>query len=275
MNRLARRILMTALTAAATMAFSQAGNAAEPRRSTAEAHYQKGMKSYTLGRFEDAIEEFEKAYELRQEPIFLYNIAQSHRQNNNPQRAIFFYRRYLEADPNAKNRAETEKRISDMESDLNQKAESAAATVPTAPPSAPPPATPPAAAPLSPQVTQPVLPVQAQAAAPASTGRGLRIAGITVGALGVAGVVTGVFFGVHANSLHDEATSGTYDDSKYQDSETFRTLQWVSVGVGAAAIVTGGVLYYLGYAAEPAGPQVAIVPIAGPGAGGAALCGRF
>jgi tetratricopeptide (TPR) repeat protein len=62
------------------------------------------MKAYTLGHFPEAIEEFEKAYEMRSEPIFLYNIAQSHRQSNSPQRAIFFYRRYLEADPNVKNR---------------------------------------------------------------------------------------------------------------------------------------------------------------------------
>ena len=95
MNRRAKQILMAAFAVAATVNFVRVSQAGEPRRKTVEEHYQQGMKAYTLGRFEEAIEEFEKAYELRQEPVFLFNIAQSHRQNNNPQRAIFFYRRYL------------------------------------------------------------------------------------------------------------------------------------------------------------------------------------
>ncbi len=284
MNRRARQILTVAFALTATVAFADAAGAAERSKQTAEAHYQKGMKAYTLGHFEDAIEEFEKAYELRQEPIFLYNIAQSHRQNNNPQRAIFFYRRFLEADPQAKNRAEIEKRIKDLESNLNHKPENAATATPTtvAPttaaaqspqPESPPPAVP---APLPPP-SNPIVPVQAEAAPPASAGRGLRIAGIATGAVGVAGVVTGVFLGLHANTLFDEATKpgSVYDDGKYQDSKTFRTLEWVSFGVGAAAIVTGGVLYYLGYSAKSNAPSVALVPIAAPGTGGAALCGRF
>ena len=108
----------------------QRGQAERRERNTAESHYQRGMKAYTLGKFPEAIEEFEKAYELRSEPIFLYNIAQSHRQNNSPQRAIFFYRRYLEAEPQAKNRADIEQRIQDLQANLNGKPENAAEPAP-------------------------------------------------------------------------------------------------------------------------------------------------
>ena len=104
MNRRAKFILTVIFALAATTGLARQGHAQSHAKQTAESHYEKGMKAYTLGHFPEAIEEFEKAYEMRSEPIFLYNIAQSHRQNNVPQRALFFYRRYLEADPNAKNR---------------------------------------------------------------------------------------------------------------------------------------------------------------------------
>jgi len=176
MNRSAKRVLLVLFALAFTAAFARPGRAETRGKQSAEAHYQKGMKAYTLGHFPEAIEEFEKAYELRSEPIFLYNIAQSHRQNNSPQRAIFFYRRYLEADPEAKNRPEIEKRIKEMEAQLNAKPENAAAQAPTpvAPPVAPPvaqsfPVAPPAA-PVGPQPV-PVTQVQAQPTPAPATGR--------------------------------------------------------------------------------------------------------
>jgi hypothetical protein len=114
---------------------------------------------------------------------------------------------------------------------------------------------------------------QAPPAEDTHQGRGLRIAGIATASLGVAGVAAGIAFGLHSNSLHDEAIKGTYIDSKYQDSKSFRTLEWVSFGIGGAAVVTGVVLYYLGLSAKSA--PIAIAPIFAPGAGGAAVFGSF
>lgn len=278
MNRRAMRILLAILTLALAAGVSRQGLAQPRAKATAEGHYQKGMKAYTLGKFADAIEEFEKAYELRQEPIFLYNIAQSHRQNNSPQRAIFFYRRYLEAEPEAKNRADIEKRIKDMENQLNAKPENLGGGTTPAPVPAPLPV--PAPQPdvaSAPQPTSPVVVHQPlQPGTAASPGRALRISGIVVGAVGVASAATGVFLALHASSLRDEATKpgSVYDDDKYQSSKTFRTLGWVTLGAGAAAAVTGGVLYYLGVRAASA-PAVAVLPFAAPGAGGATLYARF
>jgi tetratricopeptide (TPR) repeat protein len=250
---------------------------AEPRaKPSAEAHYKKGMKAYTLGHFTEAIEEFEKAYEVRSEPIFLYNIAQSHRQSDNPQRAIFFYRRYLEAEPDAKNRSEIEQRIKDMQAQLDAKAEIALTTAPPIP--APQPVAPPIPA-ATPVVVEPVPVIreQAQPERAQTAGRGLRIAGIGIGATGVAGVVTGIALGLHASSLYKEAnTAGNpYDYAKDQSSRTFRTLEWVSFSVGGAAIATGAVLYYFGASAKSASTSVAVAPFLAPGAGGAAISGRF
>ncbi|MES1210667.1 MAG: tetratricopeptide repeat protein, partial [Pseudomonadota bacterium] len=69
------------------------------------------------------IGDFEKAYDLDPSPIFLFNIAQSHRQLGNKERALFFYRRYLEQAPNAANRDDVERRMKDLQASLQQEAE--------------------------------------------------------------------------------------------------------------------------------------------------------
>jgi tetratricopeptide (TPR) repeat protein len=270
MHRIAKAAILFSVCASL---LSSGKSLAESRRKpTAESHYEKGMKAYTLGRFPDAIEEFEKAYELRAEPIFLYNIAQSHRQNNAPQRAIFFYRRFLEAEPGAKNRADIEKRIKELENQLNAQKEKESAVLNPAPVPQPPPV------PLIPVVDPVPPPPPPPPPAPppsAHDGRGLRIAGIVTGGVGVAAIVTGIILGVHASSLHDEAYKGTYDSEKDDASKNYRTFSWVAIGVGATAVVTGGVLLYLGLRSKEPAPSVGLAPLLSPGAGGAALFGRF
>jgi hypothetical protein len=90
---------------------------------SAQQHFDRGAKLYNLGHFQESIPEFEKAYELDPSPIFLFNIAQSHRQLGNKERALFFYRRYLEQAPNAANRDDVQKRMKDLEASLQQEAE--------------------------------------------------------------------------------------------------------------------------------------------------------
>jgi tetratricopeptide (TPR) repeat protein len=272
------RLLATILCALlASSAVARTGHAESRNKQGAESHYNKGMRAYTLGHFQEAIEEFEKAYELKSEPIFLYNIAQSHRQNNNPQRAIFFYRRYLEAAPNAKNRANVEKRILDLQSELDaQKEREAAAATPIAPPPpvvvAPPPApSPPSVAPPPPVVVEDK-PAPVENSHP---GRGLRIAGVVVGGVGVAAAAAGIILAIHGNSLQDDALHGTYDDAKLRSSDNYKIAGWVAIGVGAAAVGTGTLLYILGARSGNARTTVAIAPMIAPGAGGAAVLGRF
>ncbi len=60
----------------------------------AEGFYNKGDAAYNLGRFDEAIEWFTKAYEAWPLAEFLYNIAQSYRQLGNCKQALFFYKRF-------------------------------------------------------------------------------------------------------------------------------------------------------------------------------------
>jgi tetratricopeptide (TPR) repeat protein len=114
--------IATVICAAALLAASGA-RAQSSAADNAQAHFDRGAKLYNLGHFQEAITDFEKAYDLDPSPIFLFNIAQSHRQLGNKERALFFYRRYLEQAPNAANRDDVERRMKDLQSSLQQEQE--------------------------------------------------------------------------------------------------------------------------------------------------------
>src|SRR5262245_3021473 len=77
--------------------------------------YDKGNVKYNLGQYPEAIDFFQKAYEAYSAPEFLFNIAQSYRLNNNCERALFFYRRYLANKPGAANKSEVDGYITEQQ----------------------------------------------------------------------------------------------------------------------------------------------------------------
>ena len=85
---------------------------------SARAHHEQGRLQHSLGRYETAISEFRKAYELRADPSFLFDIAEAYRSLGAAERAVFFYRRYLNTHPNPPNRPEVEAQIASIEPSL-------------------------------------------------------------------------------------------------------------------------------------------------------------
>jgi hypothetical protein len=81
----------------------------------ARAHFEAGKNAYNAGDFLGAIREFKTAESLRPSPILDYNIGLSNEQLNRPRAAVRFYRRYLEAEPNAQNAVEVRGRIAGLE----------------------------------------------------------------------------------------------------------------------------------------------------------------
>ena len=57
---------------------------------------------------------FLEAYRLKPDPSFLFNIAQCHRKLGELNAALDFYRKYLRSLPNAPNRVEVERMISEL-----------------------------------------------------------------------------------------------------------------------------------------------------------------
>ena len=88
------------------------------RAEKARAHFQQGDTYFKLEKYANALQEFEQAYMAKQDPSFLYNIAQCHRLMGNRAEAIRFYKRYLVDAPAAANRPVAEKHIRDLESAL-------------------------------------------------------------------------------------------------------------------------------------------------------------
>lgn len=98
---------------------SGVGTSASPdAKAVALKAYQRGTAHYQQKEYDLAIEQFEAGYQSVPQPVFLYNIAQSHRLAGRPERALTFYRQYLKLSPDAKNRAECEERIAALEKQI-------------------------------------------------------------------------------------------------------------------------------------------------------------
>ena len=283
-------------------------------KTAARDHWERGTKFYDLGKYDDAIREFESAYEDKGDPAFLYNLAQAHRLAGHPNDSLRFYRTYLRYVPKPTNRADIEERIKELEKIVADHPAGATApspspqvapTVPAqtetpatpsiAPPTAPQNAGPPTAAsnpPASTAAPQMVVPEPQTApqapgmdappnAPPPSVhqGSGRRTAGIVLTGTGAGVMVVGAIFGLvtrsQSNKVETAANNGqAFDPSVQRLGKTSQTLQWVGYLVGGAALVAGVVLYATAPSAgsEPApAPRVAVVPVVGPGTGGALL----
>ncbi len=93
--------------------------AAAPRPPAADAevdeHVAQARRLYLLGRYQEAIGEYRRAYELRADPQFLLDTAEAYRQLGATEQALFYYDRYLAAAPNAPNREMVEDRVTELE----------------------------------------------------------------------------------------------------------------------------------------------------------------
>jgi tetratricopeptide (TPR) repeat protein len=117
----------------------------------ARQHYAKGKQAFDLGKWDDAIAEFEAAYKLRSDPTFLFNMAQAYRRKGDLQRALDLYKNYLIENPETPKRDDIEKRIRALEKEMKNPARrQIEAPAPVAKPSASPPAAPAVVAPVPP-----------------------------------------------------------------------------------------------------------------------------
>jgi tetratricopeptide (TPR) repeat protein len=79
-------------------------------------HLALGHRLYQRGQYHEAIVEYRRAYELRAEPRFLYEIAESYRQLGAADQALFYFDRYLASAPDAPDRDQVEDRMTELES---------------------------------------------------------------------------------------------------------------------------------------------------------------
>jgi hypothetical protein len=93
--------------------------------SSAKDLYTAGRVSYNLSHYEDALKQFEAAYRLKQDPAFLFNIAQCMRNLKRYEDAARTYRAYIREAPgiDTSGREQVQKLIAEMDKDaeLNRK----------------------------------------------------------------------------------------------------------------------------------------------------------
>ena len=256
-----------------------AAPAADDRANATEAArlYDEGKRHFDIGEYAQAIASWKQAYLRSSAPLLLFNIAQAYRLSNNCAQANRFYVNYRRVEPHPKNAGELDKAmakcagVEPATGDPASEPATSAGDVATS------------GAPV-PEPTPPVKPLAATAAgtpagAPSNPpperavtqssnrGAGLRTAGLVTGAVGAAAVVVGGIYAFQARR-DSNTVSGAPIGTPYTGdvASTDRSGQTAAsrakglIGVGAALVVAGGALWYVGHRQGAPQIDVAIGP---------------
>lgn len=107
------RILLAWLVAA--LAFTSVARADDPAMRAAKRHFERGEKLFAIGKFDEALDQYQKAFDAKPIPDFLFNIGQCHRNLGDYDAAIFSFKKYLQLEPKASDREKVESLIDDLE----------------------------------------------------------------------------------------------------------------------------------------------------------------
>jgi tetratricopeptide (TPR) repeat protein len=84
----------------------------------AKQHFETGRNAYNAGDYVTAIREFKAAEALRPSPILDYNIGLANEKLGKRRVAVKYYKRYLEEQPNASNKAEVDGKVAALEAEI-------------------------------------------------------------------------------------------------------------------------------------------------------------
>jgi hypothetical protein len=209
------------------------------------------------------------------DPTYIYNqgrcFEQSHRWRDAIDRFLEYLRKVPSLPPDQK--IQVERHVTDCKAQLAE--QTGSQPTPAAP--RPPIPEPASVVPAAPE--PPVAAIVTLQSDPESnkSGSGLRTAGIISGIVGVGGLSAGVILALKTHSLSDQLNKPDgYDRDTANTVSTYRTWGWVSYGVGAAALVTGTVLYLVGRSTtSDSTPSVAFLPTIAPGEAAFCLKGTY
>ncbi|HEY2746922.1 MAG TPA: tetratricopeptide repeat protein [Polyangia bacterium] len=215
---------------------ARADDAAELARQ----HYREGTKLYDLRRYRDAAHEYEAAYEAKDDPALLFNIAQAYRLAGDYEDSIASYRAFLRNAPDAANRSAVEARIAELQNLLAvQRKQNDVPPQGTLPPREPAPSAP-AAVIAIPVATGPSDVDRAR-------GRTFQRAAIGVFAGGVALAAAGAAFAALAHQAGEEvAGAPVFEPSTQARGKLDQSLAISGLAVGGVAIAGGVALWLFG-----------------------------
>jgi tetratricopeptide (TPR) repeat protein len=178
--------------------------------------FEQSERAYDAGRFAEAISLLQQSYVLKKEPVLLYNLGRAHEGNGDLGKAADAYEAFLKAQPDAPDRGALERRIGTLRKQLAEREALARQAKEREKP--PPKEHTPSVAPW------------------------------IVSGIGVAGIGTGVAFGLLSRGKHSDAVSDpTYAGADHAQSQarTFATVANVCLVSGAVVLVAGIVWYVL------------------------------
>jgi hypothetical protein len=240
-----------------------AGPSEDSDREAARVATKQATAAFNLGHYDEAAALYEEAYKHVPDPILLYDIGQSYRQANQPDKALIAYRSYLRTAPDdAPNRAKVKQWVAELEwtSDIQAKtaAQKAAQKEQSPTPVVPAPVVP---QPPAPQISQQPVPPAWTPARPDLVAQTPTVqepqpssswkkwapwvgVGITA-ALGVASIIEGL----SARSSFSDLQEGcgqtkTCTDSQVDGVRSKATVTNVLLGLTAASAVATGVVFY-------------------------------
>jgi tetratricopeptide (TPR) repeat protein len=257
--------MLLAVMLAAGPALAQPAAPSKADVKKAEELFSRANQRYEAGEYATAAEDFRAAYDLSKLTALLFNVAQAYRLDGNCPEALKYYREYLVAEPQTKNRVDVEARVGQMERCVAEQEQ--------APP--PPPIPEPVPLPLPPP-PPPVKVIEGP-----RPGRGLRIGGLTLAGLGLAAGGVGVFFAMRAKSAASDVSDACretchWDDLQAKDDAGRRDgkLSLILWGAGGGLLVTGTVLFAIGMSKKGKKVEaVTVMPV--PGGAWAGVTGRF
>lgn len=262
------------------------------KKQQARERYEKATRLYDVGKYGEAITEYEEAYLLVEDAALLFNIGQAYRLWDRPEEAIRAYKNYLRRRPEATNRTDVEKKIADLERLVDERKRGMPAQ-PLAQPGQPAQPLPAPDPNLYPNPSDPVPPrgapgssYSATAAAPdgvvfaqpapsaPAPAKANWVAYSLLGAGGVClltAVIAGAVGANRAKKLQDAAQNHQPFDPSVQSSG--KAANAVAVLFSIAGLATGGVGGYLLWRGHgTAAPAVSVAPAVGQSvAGGSAL----
>jgi tetratricopeptide (TPR) repeat protein len=268
--RVLAAVLLPALTGLVLLAAPAPAQAqmTQAQKDEVKLHYQRATRAYDLQKYQEAIDEYQKAYEISGDPPMLYNIAQAYRLADQPAEAVRYYRRFLQRMPNARNRDDVERKIADQEKIAEERRKSEPVTPPPPPATKPPPIVevkppPPVAPPVTPPaVTPPTQPV------PEISHTGTVVGWCLIGAgLIVDGVAA--YEGYRAKQKGDQLTrdsmanpAKTFDPSLETDGKN-ANIAAIALAIGGTVVAVAGAIVLISSGGSSSDqPDRAATPVA-------------
>jgi tetratricopeptide (TPR) repeat protein len=222
----------------------RAGAQGDPRENEAR-------RECLAGRYQRGIDLLAALFTETRDPNHIFNQGRCYEQNNRPEEAISRFREYLRKSPSLApaEAAEVQTHIRDCEKmKAEQRAEQPGASTDL-------------------ELRQRLARDEERRA------RNLRIAGISTAAAGAVALVFGGYMSYRTHHLESDfqlkqqrQMGAFFDRTAYNNGQRAELFQWIGYAVGAVAVGTGGIFYYLGYREREGSPAVALLPAAGHGA---------